>query len=84
MIFNPMVMKKGGGQVYKITDTTDLRLPESATAGEFVQSRSEVSKGALYYIFDSYDNTVPHGLTTGADQYLYFVMPASDVITSME
>lgn len=90
MIMNPVIQGGGAEKVYKITNTTQIGFPTSATAGSFVFGYGNPGQnidiyGDIYdyahlvpYNIGSYP--IPSGVSARMPQDTYsFVMPASDV-----
>ena len=90
MIMNPVIQGGGAEKVYKITNTTRIGFPTSATAGSFVFGYGNPGQnidiyGDIYdyahlvpYNIGSYP--IPSGVSARMPQDTYsFVMPASDV-----
>lgn len=90
MILNPVIQGGGAEKVYKITNTTQIGFPTSATAGSFVFGYGNSGQNIDIYgdIYD-YAHLVPYNIGTypipsgvsarmPPDTYS-FVMPASDV-----
>lgn len=90
MIMNPVIQGGGAEKVYKITNTTQIGFPTSATAGSFVFGYGNPGQNIDIY-GDIYDYAhlvpynigpypIPSGVSARMPQDTYsFVMPASDV-----
>ena len=93
MISNPAVVKKGGGQVYTITDNTPngARAPSSAEAGQRVTYDCTEATGGTNTIEDSNGKRIPYGLSYNVPSVAtrapslgsgYFIMPSSNITIS--
>lgn len=90
MILNPVIQGGGAEKVYKITNTTQIGFPMSATAGSFVYGYGDPGQ-TIDIHGDTYDPAylvpyrtgsypIPSGVSARRPQDTYsFVMPASDV-----
>ena len=89
MILNPVIQGGGTEKEYKITNTSQIRFPTSAKAGEFVRSLDAyggIDPPRVYIrgypsvplgkIFNARLNTKATRAPAG---HFYFVMPALDV-----
>lgn len=80
MIFNPIIVGKGGAKRYKIANSILVDMPSEAEAGAYVTGKS-LGPMLPMKITDDMGNSIPY--STDKDQYdviVTFVMPASDVV----